>query len=65
MVNTDIIAARASAMGLTFAALERKADIANGSIARWKTSSPTLETISKVAAVLGCTIDDLMVKEVS
>lgn len=63
MVSTDIIAARASGMGLTFAALERKADIANGSIARWKESSPNLETIKKVADVLGCTVDDLMIKD--
>ena len=63
MINTDIIAEKAAALGMTFASLERKADIANGSITRWKTSSPTLENIRKVADVLGCTVDDLLAKE--
>lgn len=63
MVSTDIIAEKAAALGMTFASLERKADIANGSIARWKESSPNLETIRKVADVLGCTVDDLMIKD--
>ncbi len=63
MVNVEVIQEKASAQGLTFAAIERRADIANGSIARWKDSSPNLQTIKKVAHVLGCTVDELIVKE--
>ena len=65
MINVDLIQAKASALGLSFAALERRADIANGVIRKWAENSPNLETVKKVADVLGCTVDDLLVKEVN
>ena len=46
--------------GLTISALEKQAGIGNGTIARWNTSSPTVESIQAVAKVLNCTVDDLL-----
>lgn len=63
MVNVDAIRKKAEAMGLTLAALERRADLGNGVIARWVTSTPSLSSVQKVAAVLECHIDDLIIKE--
>ena len=63
MVNVKLIEEMAAGRGLSIAALERKADIANGSVRRWEDGTATLETIQKVAKVLECTVDDLIVKE--
>lgn len=66
MVNTEInhifdnISKRADEKGMSINALEEKAGIASGSIYKWKTVSPTIRSISKVAAVLGCSVDDLI-----
>ena len=66
MVNTEInhifdnISKRVDEKGISINALEEKAGIASGSIYKWKTVSPTIRSISKVAAVLGCSVDDLI-----
>ncbi|WP_420371332.1 helix-turn-helix domain-containing protein [Mediterraneibacter glycyrrhizinilyticus] len=66
MVNTEInhifdnISKRVDEKGMSINALEEKAGIASGSIYKWKTVSPTIRSISKVAAVLGCSVDDLI-----
>lgn len=46
--------------GLSIFALEKKAGIGNGTIARWDTSSPTLDSLQAVAKVLECTVDELL-----
>lgn len=51
--------------GLTIFALEKKAKIGNGTIARWDTSSPTVENLIAVAKVLECTVDELISEETS
>lgn len=48
---------------ITVAELERKAGLSNGAISKWKTVSPRLENIQKIAAYFGCGIDDLVVTE--
>lgn len=40
--------------------LEKQAGIGNGVIARWKTSSPTVENLVSVADVLGVDISELL-----
>ena len=47
-------------IGLSISALEKKAGIGNGTIARWVESSPTLGSLQAVAKVLECTVDDLL-----
>ena len=46
--------------GISINCLEERAEIAKGSIYKWKHSSPTTRTLCKVAAVLGCEIDELL-----
>lgn len=46
--------------GLSIFALEKAAGIGNGTIARWNTSSPTVENLQAVAKVLECTVDELL-----
>lgn len=48
--------------GLSIFALEKEANIGNGTIARWSKSSPTLESLQAVAKVLDCTVDELLEK---
>lgn len=46
--------------GLTIAAIENQAKIANGTISGWKASKPYAETLKKVADVLDVSIEDLL-----
>lgn len=39
--------------------MEQKAGVANGTIAKWKTASPTLKNLLAVSSVLGVKIEDL------
>ena len=45
---------------MSIAALEKAAGIANATIRGWDKSSPRIDTLQKVAAVLGCSIKDLI-----
>ena len=40
--------------------LERECGISNGTIGKWRTSSPTADKLKKVADYLGCTVDELL-----
>lgn len=61
MVNVDVIKNKAAEMGLTLAALERRADLANGVIGRWETSKgANVDTLKRVADVLKCSLDELV-----
>lgn len=55
---------RAEEQRLSFHQIEVATDIGNGTIAKWgkeeNSSKPMLETVVKVAGVLGCTVDDLL-----
>lgn len=45
--------------GLTFARLERELDFGNGTLAKWKSSIPSVDRVAKVASRLGVTVDEL------
>ena len=61
MVNVELIKEKAESLGLNISQLEVKDGIANGTIGGWKTSKPYAETLLKVAKVLKCTVDELMI----
>lgn len=46
--------------GLSIAALEVKAEVANGTISGWKTGRPYAETLKKVADALEVSIEELI-----
>lgn len=49
---------------LTINKVESAAGVANGTIAGWRNGAkPYLETVVKIANVLGCTVDELIIKE--
>lgn len=45
---------------MSIAALEKAAGIANATIRGWDKSNPRIDTLQKVASVLGCSINDLI-----
>lgn len=46
--------------GISIARLEREAGLGNATVRGWSTSSPTVETLSKVAKYLGVGIEELL-----
>lgn len=56
----DKISKKASEKGISINLLESRAGVSTGSIYKWNTVSPTVRNLSKVAKVLGCTIDELL-----
>lgn len=54
------ISARCREKGIRISNLERAAGLANATVRRWSTSSPSVNNLKKVADVLDCTIDDLL-----
>lgn len=46
--------------GISIARLEREIGIGNGTVARWGTSSPTVDNVRKVADYFGVTVDNLL-----
>lgn len=51
---------RAEAKGVSIAALEREAGVANGTIAGWIAGRPYAETLNRVAKALGTSVDELL-----
>lgn len=49
--------------GITLTALERVVGFSNYTIAKWKTCSPRVENIKKVADYFGVSVDDLLTKQ--
>lgn len=45
---------------IAVSALERETGLGNGTIGRWKTVSPSVDNVKKVADFFGITIDSLM-----
>lgn len=62
MVNFEELEIRAKAKGHTIASLERAANLGNGVISGWKSRSANVLSLQKVAIVLECTVDDLLMK---
>lgn len=54
------IAEMARDRGLSLAKVERDIDLGNGTIGKWRTMSPKVETVAKVAEYFGVTIDELV-----
>ncbi len=46
--------------GIRIGTLERAAGLGNATIRRWKTATPSVETLKKVATALGVTVNDLI-----
>lgn len=64
MVNEEILRTKMAEKNLSIAGLEKEAGLGNGVIAKWFDKvNPSVESLKKVADVLGCTLDDLLVKE--
>lgn len=45
---------------ITFAELERKTGLGNGTVRRWKDMNPRVDLLKKVADYFGVTLDELM-----
>lgn len=46
--------------GISVAAVERKANLANGTIGRWNESSPRVNNLKQVAEILECDLESLI-----
>ena len=46
--------------GVSIWALESSIGVGNGTIGKWRSSSPRMETIKKVADYFGVTVDELI-----
>lgn len=49
--------------GITVKKLERDLEFSNSTIRKWKTSSPSIENLKKVADYFGITVDELISEE--
>lgn len=56
----DKVSKKAVEKGISINLLESRAGVSTGCIYKWNTVSPTVRSLSKVAKVLGCTIDELL-----
>ena len=52
----------ADSKGLSIRVVEQKAGLGNGTITSWRTSSPTIEKLDKVAKALGVPVTSLIKK---
>lgn len=55
----NVVKSRADGMSISIAELEKRAEVANGTIGGWRNGKPYAETLRKVADVLGCTVNEL------
>lgn len=58
----ETIAEEAKKRGMSVLQLEKKAGLARSSITKWKTSSPNLDSLDKVADALGITTSTLVAR---
>ena len=56
----DKVKMLAKARGLSIAKLEQMAGVANGTVGKWRTSTPYLNTLRKIADALEVNIEDLI-----
>lgn len=49
--------------GVSVTFVEKQARLSNGAISKWNTANPSAKSLSKVAEVLNCTIDELLKEE--
>lgn len=55
----DRIKAIADEKKMPISAIEKAAGLSNGTVGGWRTSSPMIDSLGKVAVVLGVSIDSL------
>lgn len=60
MTIYDMVKQAADAEGMSIAELEREAEVANGTVSKWKTGKPRVETLVKIADVLKTDITTLI-----
>ena len=46
--------------GMPIMEVEKRAGLSNGTISKWRKSSPTVESVKRVAGVLGVTVNRLL-----
>lgn len=56
----DNIKTLADKKGLSIAEIEKRAQIGNGIIGKWKESNPNIDSLAKVAKVLNVSINTLV-----
>jgi transcriptional regulator with XRE-family HTH domain len=56
----DKIKSMADDQNLSISYIEENTNLSNGSISKWKTNSPRVDSLNKVAKLLGCSLDFLM-----
>ncbi len=56
----DNVKRRADEKGISISALEKEAGLQNGTIGKWRVSSPTVRSLQAVARVLETTMDELL-----
>lgn len=59
----DNVCRLAEKRGLTIQQLEKKAGVGNGVVCKWKTFTPRVKTLQKIADVLGVTVNTLLREE--
>lgn len=59
----DNVKCRADEKGMSISALEKEAGLQNGTIGKWRASSPTVKSLQAVARVLGATVDELLASD--
>lgn len=60
MTLYDKIKSIADDQNLSISYIEENTELSNGSISKWKTNSPRVDSLYKVAKLLGCSLDYLM-----
>lgn len=63
MVDIERIRSLAREKNLSLTELEQVAGISNGTIGKWKESSPKIDTLLKICLVLECEIDQIVKRE--
>jgi transcriptional regulator with XRE-family HTH domain len=56
----DNVKNAAAKKGLSIAALEKKAELSNGTIGKWRIASPNVDSLIRVAKVLNVSIKKLI-----
>ena len=60
MTIYDKVKQAADDEGISIAELERRAEISTGTISKWKTGKPRVETLYKVASALNTKMSELI-----
>ena len=58
----DNVKNHAKAVGISTKAMKKQAGLSAGSVCKWNAVSPTASSLLKVAQILGCSINDLLIQ---